>query len=122
MSKRRPKAATQVDIDPWLSANADNREGRFIQVGNSFLLSKHYQSLSLSARCMYICMTMESGGKRKFEFPKSAGKKFGFPYTSYTRNLKELLDNQFIKCTQKNGNLRKANVYEFCMDWKIDSS
>ena len=60
---------------PWLSANVDCKDGRFIQVGNSFLLSKRVQALSAGARITYLCMAMESGGKPTFEFPKAAAEK-----------------------------------------------
>ena len=38
MGKRR-RAGGNNNINPWLSARMDCKEGRFIQVGNSLLLS-----------------------------------------------------------------------------------
>jgi hypothetical protein len=61
-------------ITAWMSAKADNKEKRFIQVGNSLLLSKEFQKLGVGARCLYMCMAMESAGKRGFEFPLSSAK------------------------------------------------
>lgn len=52
-------------IKPWLSARLDCKEGRFIQVGNSLLLSKEFQALTAGARFLYLCMTMESGGRER---------------------------------------------------------
>ena len=67
----RRKSARNVEIRPWLSAKADGKEGRFIQIGNSFLLEfrkEPLNKLSLGARWMYLCMTMESAGHRDFTF------------------------------------------------------
>ena len=58
-------------IKPWLSARLDCKEGRFVQVGNSLLLSKEFQALTAGARFLYLCMTMESAGKREFILYKS---------------------------------------------------
>ncbi len=44
----RYKAAKNCEIKPWLSARSDCREGRFIQVGDSFLLSSALTADNLS--------------------------------------------------------------------------
>ena len=61
----------------WLSALPDCRDRRFIQIGNSLMLSKDFQKLSTGARWLYAAMSMESGGRREFIFPLSAAKKYG---------------------------------------------
>ena len=71
MSRRKSRPA----ILPWLSARADNTEKRFIQPGNSLLLSPAFQSLSPGSRYLYLCMAMESGGRRRFLFPLAAGRR-----------------------------------------------
>lgn len=114
----RKKAAQNADIKPWLSARRDCKEGRFIQVGNSLLLSKEFQALSPGANHMYACMALEAGGKNEFEFPRNAGAKFGIPETSFKRHKAELVEHRFIKCKQNNGNVQQANIYMFCSDWK----
>ena len=43
-------------IKPWLSARLDCKEGRFVQVGNSLLLSKEFQALTAGARFLYLCI------------------------------------------------------------------
>lgn len=116
MAKRR--AAQNAVILPWLSAKPDCKEGRFLQVGNSLLLSKVFQELSTGARQLYLCMTLESAGHRQFEFPKSAAKKYGFPESSFKRHLVELKNKDFIICTENNQTIRQPNVYEFCFEWK----
>ena len=76
-------------ITAWMSAKADNKEKRFIQVGNSLLLSKEFQKLGVGARCLYMCMAMESAGKRGFEFPLSAAK--SHPCTGRIKNKLHIL-------------------------------
>jgi len=65
-------------------------------------------------------MSMDSGGKRVFEFPKAAGAKYGFPYTSHSRLLRELIEHGFITCIENNAHRQKPNVYEFTLRWKDD--
>lgn len=63
-------------IVPALSAKVDNKEKRFIQVGNSLLLSKQFHALSTGSRFLYFCMAMESGGRISF-FRKRTQKSTG---------------------------------------------
>lgn len=68
----RGKAAVHCNIRPWLSAKADCKEGRsFRSAILSCSLSK-WASLKPGARYLYLCMTMEAGGKREFTFPASS--------------------------------------------------
>lgn len=113
---RRKSGGTML---PWMSAKADGREKRFLQVGNSLLLSKKFQSLGTGARLLYLCMAMESGGRRTFLLPRTAAKKYGVPSTSLRRYIKQLADGGFIKVSS-NKNLRKPNVYEFSSAWRTD--
>mgnify|MGYP006939728924 CR=1 FL=1 len=62
MSKRKYGPA----LLPHLSAKVDNKEKRFIQVGNSLLLSKQFHALSTGGRFLYFCMAMESGKMDSF--------------------------------------------------------
>ena len=114
----RAKSAKNIEIKPWLSANADNREGRFVQLGNSLLLSKRFHELTSGARFMYMCMTMESGGAREFIFPVSAAAKYGISQSSLERQIKELIAAHFISCIEQNQTIRKPNLYRFTVDWK----
>ena len=79
----RGKAAVHCNIRPWLSAKADCKEGRFIQIGNSLLLSEQMGKLKPGARYLYLCMTMEAGGKREFTFPASSAEKYHIPPSSF---------------------------------------
>lgn len=114
MKRRRSNI---VEVSPWLSANPDSKEKRFIQPGNSLLLSKRFQQLSIGARYLYLCMALECAGRKEFIFPQKSAKKFGFSPTSFWRYKSELEEHQFIKvCSNKN--LRIANDYEFDFSWK----
>lgn len=104
-------------ITAWMSAKADNKEKRFIQVGNSLLLSKEFQKLGVGARCLYMCMAMESAGKRGFEFPLSSAKKYGFGNSTLRRYIAELEEAKFITVNSMK-NVRRPNEYAFSLEWK----
>lgn len=113
----RRKAAQNCSLFPWLSAKPNCKEGRFIQVGNSLLLSKEFQKLSAGARWLYLCMTMESGGRRDFLFPLASAKKYGIPDASFRRYINELVNASLIS-KQSMANLRQPNEYSFSFEWK----
>lgn len=123
----RHKAAHNCKILPWLSAKHNCEEGRFFQLGNSLLLSNRdketgeeknsFLILSASAKFLYLSMCMESGGKRQFEFPLKAAKKYAIPERSFRRCIDELIEAGFIK-RQSGRSARMPNLYEFCFDWK----
>lgn len=104
-------------IKPWLSANTDCKEGRFIQCGNSLLLSKKFQTLTPGARITYLAMSMESGGRREFIFPLSAAKKYGIAKNTLTRHIEEMIKAGFIT-VQSGKTVRQPNLYAFSFEWK----
>ena len=108
-------------IKPWLSAHSDCKEGRFIQCGNSLLLSKKFQALTAGAQMMYLCMTMESAGRKDFLFPQAVAKKYGFPPASMRRYIKELQESGYIT-VQSMANLRQPNEYSFSSTWKLNDN
>jgi len=116
---RKPKTAIQAEMQPWLSANPQFREKRFIQVGTSLFHSKRFQQLSIGARYMLFCMAMDAGKSLIFEFPKSSGRRYGFAYSSYTRYLKEMIQKKFLVVKQSGRSNFHKNVYSFSTDWKI---
>ena len=73
------KYKSKVELVPWMSASPDNVEKRFIQVGNSLLFNKEFQSLGAGSQMLYLCMSMESAGKRRFIFPQAAAKSIRSP-------------------------------------------
>ena len=101
----------------WMSAKTDCKETRFIQCGNTLLLSKAFHRLSSGARFMYFCMAMESAGRREFTFPQKAAKKYGIPPASMRRHIDELVAGGYIE-KQSMANLRQPNEYRFSMAWK----
>ena len=113
MSRKKSGAG----IVGWLSARADCKEGRFIQVENSLLLSQQYQDLTAGAQNVYQCMAMESGGKREFVFPLSTAKKYGIAKNSLWRNIVELQNAGFINI-QSSASIRQPNLYSFAFEWK----
>ena len=115
-----PRRKTNPTICPWLSAKPDNKEKRFVQVGNTLLLSPEFQKLGTGARQLYFCMAMESGGKRNFTYPQSAAKKYGFNPATFWRHVDELAKSGFVRVSSGK-NLRIANRYEFNTNWKFPS-
>ena len=113
---RRSKSS-KPGLLPWLSARGDGKEKRFIQIGNTLLLSKEFSALGTGAQHLYFCMAMESGGKRRFVFPQSAAKKYGITPSSLRRHVKELEEAGFLSVTSLQ-NLRQPNEYEFSLRWK----
>lgn len=116
MSRR--KAACNCSFPFWLSAKRDCREGRFIQVGNSLLLSPAFQELSTGARCLYLCCTLEAGGRKNFIFPQAAAKKYGFAPRSMRRHMAELLSSGFIELESSGRITRQENLYCFSTQWR----
>lgn len=105
---------------PWLSANCDNKEGRFIQLGNSLMLNKRYQKLTPGARLFYQCLCMESGGQKTVKFTRGNAKKYGISKSSYDRHTKELMDNGFLEQVMSEDRLQFApNVFCFSLSWKL---
>ena len=114
MSKNKTKQALPF----WASAKADGKDIRFIQVGNSLLMSKAFQELHAGARFTYLAMMMEAGGKKVFRFPESSMKKFGISPPSCKRYINELISKDFIKKTYCGKSQMKPNDYEFNLEWK----
>ena len=122
----RRKGAQNCKILPWLSRKADNHEGRFIQLGNSLLLSSKSEEgleqnpflrLTNGSRFVYLAMALEAGGRREFEFTRSAAQKYGLSNSSLRIAVCELVEAGMIK-KRSGKNARLPNIYEFCFDWK----
>ena len=116
----RHKSARNVPLKPWLCANRDCRDGRFIMVGNSLLLSEPFKKLSGNAQKTYFALCMESGGGNTASLSYTAGAaKYGISKNTFGRAIKELLDAGFISCAfEDNPNMYQTNVYRFCLDWR----
>ncbi len=112
-----PRHKAHLTICPYLTAKPDCKEKRFIQVGNTLLLSHEFGRLGAGAQHLYLCMAMEAGGRSEFRFPQSAAIKYGIAPASFWRYVKELEENRFITVTSYK-NLRQPNHYKFCLNWK----
>ena len=116
------RGARNCTISSWLSANLDCKDGRFIQVGNSLLLSKKFQALRSSTQMLYLCMAMESGGKREFKFSKGTMTKYGLNRSTAVKGIEALIEAGFIKKDSSGKNTREPNKYEFINEWKMKPS
>lgn len=125
----RRKSAKNIPICPWLSAKLDNREGRFIQIGNSLFLSHKnagseeegnaFLRLPAGTRFVYLALTLEAGGKSTVKFSHSAAKKYGISPTTYDRSMKQLRDAGFVEqVLDENRSQFATNVFRFINQWK----
>lgn len=113
----RHKAANNCSIRPWLSANLDCKEAIFTLVGNSLLLSEPFRHLTPGAQMTYICMTVQSAGKREFQFTNATARRYGLADKSFRRYVAELVKAGFI--TVNSGRItREPNIYSFSLEWK----
>lgn len=114
----RPKTAVNCRILPWLTGRSDCKEKRFLQVGNTLLLSETIKNLGIGARYLYLCMGMEAGGHREFVFPVSAAKKYGIPKNSFDRYKSELISAGLIQLVSSGWTTREKNIYAFQIGWQ----
>lgn len=113
----RRKAAKNCNIRPWLSANSDCKETIFTLIGNSLLLSEAFQQLTPGAQMTYICMTVQSAGKREFQFTNATARRYGLADKSFRRYVSELVKAGFISVNS--GKItREPNIYSFSLQWK----
>ena len=113
------RAAKNVPLKAWLSANADCRDGRFIQIGNSLLLSKSFQSLTASSQLAYLALCMEAGGRSTVKLSHSGAKKYGLSSTTFDRCMKQLREKGFVDMLEDDNRAQFAtNVYRFSSRWK----
>ena len=113
-----PRYRSKQPLPPWVTATPDGREGRFIQLGNTLLLSKTFLALNGNAQLLYIRMVNEAGGHREFTFTAGDARIYKMSKSGFAKSLDELKEKNFIECAENNANLRKANVYRFCDGWK----
>lgn len=117
------RAAKHVPLKAWLSANTDCRDGRFIQIGNSLLLSKAFQSLTASAQLAYLALCMEAGGKSMVQLSHSGAKKYGISSSTFDRCMKQLLEGGFVDMLEDDNRAQFAtNVYRFSSRWKTKAA
>lgn len=103
---------------PWATKQADGKDARFIQLGNSLLLSHAWNSLSYGAQAVYIRMMLEAGGKPEFTFPAATMAKYNMPRRSCVRFIDELEKAGFIRCKVRGRPQFIKSEYVFCYEWK----
>lgn len=101
----------------WQTLKPNGIEERYIRLGNSQMLHEAMVGLTHAEFRLYAYMLIESGGKREFTMPRS---KYGQFLSSHGAQsaIYGLEKKGFIDIVEKNGNLRKANVYRFSTRWK----
>lgn len=114
----RRKSAEKCKILPWLSGNADCTDKRFLQVGNSLLFNKRFQSLKDSTKMFFLCLAMESGGNREVELSSRKAAKYGFCRSTVVRCTKELIEKGFIERINPDELQFATSKYKFLFDWK----
>lgn len=67
---------------------------------------------------MYLCMSMESGGRIGFQFPRSAIIKYGFNKNYGPKYISELCDAGFIEKVSSGKTFQRPNEYKFSFKWK----
>lgn len=104
---------------PWMSAHLNCKEKRFLQVGNSLFFSPVFQQLNSGSRMLYLCMAIESGGKREVAFSRATAAKYGIPRNSFARQIAELKNAGFIEVSMEGNYWQFApTVYRFSFEWK----
>lgn len=107
----------KTPFPPWQTCKDSGIEERYIRLGNSQLLHPAVLKLSDKAMRVYVYMLLESGGKKEFTFPRSKYRKLA-GNDAFQRAKDELIEKGLIRVKQNNANLRRANIYEFCDEWK----
>lgn len=101
----------------WCSANSDNRDNRFIQLGVSFFESEAVQNLTNSEFKLYILMVKIASTSREFSFPRSLYINYMAPATF--QNAKDgLIKKGFIETVFSGKNTRENSRYRFSFVWK----
>lgn len=111
------KSRSAKPLPRWLSATPDCREKRFLQVGNSLLFNKKFQTLSVGARYFYLLAANEAGGKIDFQFPALKKRALGIKERTARNYIRELEKAGFIQKVRSGRNTRTANDYRFSFRW-----
>lgn len=115
----RRRTAKNVPISPWMSAQADRMEKRFLQVGISLMESDAVHKLTPAARWLYLAMAMESYGKPEVTFTHGTAKKYGISGTTFDRRIGELCENGFVERVQDPALMQYSPaVFRVSLVWK----
>lgn len=104
---------------PWMSARLDCREKRFLQIGNSMFFSPSFQQLNAGSKMLYLCMAIESGGKRVVAFSRGTAQKYGIDKNTFARRIAELIEGRFVEVVKESSYAQfSPTVYRFSLVWK----
>lgn len=123
MSGKRRRAVESVSFEAWLSAlPGATGEKSYIRVTSSLLRSEKYQSLTFSARFVFQCMALESGGHVEFVFPEAtASKHYGISPATLRNAVRELIANNIISYASEKRERGKPVPYRFNhLAWRTD--
>lgn len=114
----------QRDPPYWLTGpkggkTSTGKSVPFVRLYADLLQSQVFQSLSPVEKNLYTAMALVAGENRTFEFTESTAKRFGFSGMALRRGVKSLTDAGFISTLENNRTLRKANLYQFEITWKM---
>lgn len=112
MPKKKP-----TPIEPY-HTDESVKKGMYIRFNSQLNNSYAFQQLSPSGRYLYLDMWIEAGSKKVFTYPHNKYSAF-LSTPTFLKQRDELIKKGFIKITENNANLRKANIYEFIEDWKF---
>ena len=76
-----------------------------------------FLNLTNGTKFVYLCMAAEAGGKREFEFTRTAAAKYGIANSSLRVAVEELIAAGMIE-RQSGMAARLPNLYRFCFGWK----
>ena len=120
----------QRDFLPWLTVNpsgSHENEKRFLMIPANMLFANNSTGFSFpkvrtSSYKLYLCMAIESGGKRIFEFSHTDAKKYGFNLNTFDSCVRELIDKNTIEVIDDPDRSQfKTKQFKFTPEkWKVD--
>jgi len=92
----------------------------YIQLGDSVLQSKAFQSLSASTRFVYLCLASAAKQKPTVQISHGNMKRFyGISGTTFDRAIAQLQEAGFVKIVlDEDRSQYVTNTYRFVSDWK----
>ena len=115
----RRKAAENCTILPWVSAKADNKEKKFLQIGVTLFENEAFQSLTPPQKIVYLAMCLDAGGSREFTFSKERFSHFGIPPSTARDAIEVLIQKGFITREFSGKLAHTKSLFRFSLDWKL---
>lgn len=128
------------DFDNTYVLSADASDKRFGKIYEGMLKSSNWQRLKPCARVLLIISIVHTAtadnykelyaycesqgmhdkykGHGYFMLPKEKLEAYGFDSSHASRHFKQLVNEGFIKCIEKNQHRKLPNVYQLSGEWK----